>query len=85
MVLLNISKPMDKYKWAIWLVCATGLTLSILFLKDLFSITENMSVQGLLLCINFALISEVILRYLTKLFEFVKTITEKIRQKNKKV
>ncbi len=85
MVLLNISKPMDKYKWAIWLVCATGLTLSILFLKDLFSITENMSIQGLLLCINFALISEVILRYLTKLFEFVKTITGKIRQRNKKV
>ncbi len=85
MVLLNISKPMDKYKWAIWLVCATGLTLSILFLKDLFSITENMSIQGLLLCINFAFISEVILRYLTKLFEFVKIITGKIRQRNKKV
>lgn len=35
MVLLNISKPMDKYKWAIWLVCATGLTFIDSFLKRL--------------------------------------------------
>ncbi len=80
MVLLNISKPMDKYKWGIWLLCTIGLILSILFLKDLFAITENMSLQGILLCINFALISEVILRYLTKLFEFVSELKEKIKK-----
>lgn len=84
MVLLNISKPMDKYKWGIWLLCTIGLILSILFLKDLFAITENMSLQGILLCINFALISEVILRYLTKLFEFVSELKEKIKKFIKK-
>ncbi len=72
MVLANISKPMDKYKWAIWIFCAVGLLTSILFLKDLFSITDDMSIQGTLLCINFILISEVVLRYLTKCFEFVR-------------
>ncbi len=81
MVLLNISKPMDKYKWAIWGLCTMGLTISILFLKDLFALTENMSIQGILLCINFALISEVILRYLTKLFELISNIKNKIKKK----
>lgn len=78
MVLYNISKPMDKYKWAIWSFCALGLTISILFLKELFAITRSMSIQGTLLCINFMLISEVVLRYLTKFFELVKNIKEKI-------
>ena len=79
MVLMNISKPMDKYKWTIWIFCTTGLTLSILFLKNLFAIAEEMSIQGILLCINFALISEVILRYLTKLFELVSKLVNKIK------
>ena len=81
MVLLNISKPMDKYKWAIWLFCTIGLIISILFLKNLFSITEDMSIQGILLCINFALISEVILRYLTKLFELISHLKTKMKKK----
>lgn len=83
MVLMNISKPMDKYKWAIWIFCTTGLALSILFLKDLFALTEEMSIQGILLCINFALISEVILRYLTKLFELVSKLINKIKTRLK--
>ncbi len=74
MVLYNISKPMDKYKWAIWIFCTFGLLISILFLKELFGITDKMSIQGTLLCINFMLISEVVLRYLTKFFELVKNL-----------
>lgn len=79
MVLLNISKPMDKYKWAIWGFCALGLATSILFLKDLFGITDDMSIQGTLLCLNFMLISEVVLRYLTKFFDMVKSLVEKCK------
>lgn len=79
MVLLNISKPMDKYKWAIWGFCALGLGTSILFLKDLFGITDDMSIQGTLLCLNFMLISEVVLRYLTKFFDMVKSLVEKCK------
>lgn len=84
MVLYNISKPMDKFKWIIWIFCAIGLLFSILFLKDLFAITSNMSIQGTLLCINFMLISEVVLRYLTNFFELVRDIIDKFKQKLKK-
>lgn len=83
MVLYNISKPMDKIKWAIWGLCALGLLLSFIFLKDLFSISETMSIQGTLLCINFVLISEVCFRYLTGLFEFVRRVILKIRDRMK--
>lgn len=79
MVLLNISKPMNKIKWAIWGLSAFGLFLSFIFFKDLFSIAEEMSIQGTLLCINFCLISEVCLRYLTNLFEFVRKIVLKFK------
>lgn len=80
MVLHNISKPMDKYKWAIWSFCAIGLLTAIIFFKDLFGIAENMSIQGTLLCINFILISEVFLRYLTNIFDFTKNIVAKHRK-----
>jgi len=82
MVLLNISKPMDKFKWAIWSFCALGLLTSIIFFKELFGITDNMSIQGTLLCINFIIISEVFLRYLTKMFEFTRRIILKIKKIN---
>lgn len=78
MVLQNISKPMDKFKWAIFGVCTGGLVLAFIFLKDLFSIAETMSIQGTLLCINFVLISEVCLRYLTGLFELIVKIKNKL-------
>lgn len=78
MVLYNISKPMDKFKWGIWFLCAIGLLGSIMFLKELFGITDKMSLQGILLCINFMLISEVFLRYLTSLFEIAKKIIDKL-------
>lgn len=82
MVLYNISKPMNKYKWAIWIMCTLGLVFSIIFFKELFGITSNMSIQGILLCINFALISEVFFRYLTKLSELLKYLTMKLKQIN---
>lgn len=80
MVLFNISKPMNKYKWGIWSFCTIGLILSILFFKNLFGITDSMSIQGTLLCINFALISEVFLRYLTKLADGLRFIFNKLKK-----
>ncbi len=80
MVLFNISKPMNKYKWGIWTFCTLGLILSILFFKDLFGITDKMSIQGTLLCINFALISEVFFRYLTKITEGLRYIYNKLKK-----
>lgn len=83
MVLYNISKPMNKIKWGIWIFSAVGLLLSFLFFKDFFSIAEKMSIQGTLLCINFVLISEVCFRYLTNLFEFTRKMILKIRNYHK--
>lgn len=80
MVLFNISKPMNKYKWGIWTFCTLGLILSILFFKNLFGITDKMSIQGTLLCINFALISEVFFRYLTKITEGLRYIYNKLKK-----
>ena len=79
MVLQNISKPMNKIKWSIWIFCALGIFFSFVFFKDLFSIADTMSVQATLLCINFCLISEVCLRYLTAFFELTRNIILKIR------
>ena len=80
MVLLNISRPMDKFKWAIWIFCAVGLLISIIFFKELFGITDNMSLQGTLLCINFIFISEVFLRYLTKMFDLVRNLVLRFKK-----
>lgn len=80
MVLYNISKPMDKYKWIILIISATGLILSFVYLKGLFGIAEKMSIQGTLLCINFILISEVCLRYLTKVFEMAEKMPAYIKR-----
>lgn len=79
MVLYNISKPMDKYKWIIWGGCAFCLFLAIAFFKDFFSLTSSMSIQGKLLCINFAIISEVFLRYLTLFVNFINNSLEKYK------
>ncbi len=79
MVLYNISKPMDKYKIVIFIGCALGLFISFIFLKDLWGIAEEMSIQGTLLCINFVLISEVCFRYLTKLFELFQKLGLKLK------
>lgn len=79
MVLYNISKPMDKIKWGIWILSLICIVLSFIFFKDLFSLAESMSIQGTLLCINFVLISEVCFRYLTALFEFTRRMVLKFR------
>ncbi len=79
LVLYNVSKPMNKYKWAILISCTIGLLISIIFLKDFFSITSKMSIQGILLCINFILISEVFIRYLTMILNFFRNLALKLK------
>lgn len=85
-VLYGISKPMTKYKWLVLLICTGGLTLSLIFLKDWFGL-EVMSIQGILLCTNFSIMTEAVLRYVTKITEILKEFQEKIHAKlfNKKI
>lgn len=73
MILLRISKPMNALKWTIWVMCGILLTLSMLFLSGFFGIS-GMSVQCVLLCLNFSIIAEPMLRYLTLLINGIRRL-----------
>ena len=79
MVLYSISKPMNKYKWFIQGGCTLGILLSFIFFSDYFGISQNMSLPGILLCINFSIMTEAIFRYVTSIFNFIKKIVLKIK------
>ena len=81
MVLLSISKPMNIYKWAIWIINATALVLCFIYLKDFFGITKKMSLQGLLLCVNFSIMTEAIFRYVSGIFNYIEKTIRKITAK----
>ena len=57
------------------------MVLSILFFKDFFGITKNMSLQGLLLCVNFSIMTEAIFRYVSGIFNFFEKIIKSITTK----
>ena len=78
MVLLSISKPMNIYKWAIFGLNALAIVFCLIYLRDWFSITNTMSLKGLLLCINFSIMTEAIFRYVSGIFNFF----EKLFQRN---
>lgn len=78
MVLLSISKPMNIYKWAIFSLNALAIVFCLIYLRDWFSITNTMSLKGLLLCINFSIMTEAIFRYVSGIFNFF----EKLFQRN---
>lgn len=71
MILFRISRPMNAIKWIIWITCGLCLTFSMLFLGGFFGIS-GMSVQCILLCVNFSIIAEPALRYLTVIIEKIK-------------
>ena len=64
MILYRISCPMNGYKWSIWVFCASGLALCMVFLSGFFSVS-SMSLKSVLLCIDFSIIAEPMLRYLS--------------------
>lgn len=64
MILYRISKPMTSLKWGIWIFCTVCLTLCMVFVSDFFNVSA-MSLKCILLCINFSIIAEPMLRYLT--------------------
>ena len=64
MILFTISRPMNSIKWGIWIACAMGLAGGMLFFSDFFGISA-MSLKCVLLCMNFSIIAEPVLRYLT--------------------
>ncbi|HOC34107.1 MAG TPA: cation-translocating P-type ATPase [Ruminococcus flavefaciens] len=71
MIVFEICKPMDVYKMWLWIGCTVGLIFCMLFVSDFFSIS-SMSNRCILLCINFSIIAEPTLRYLTKFLRWFK-------------
>lgn len=57
MVLYDISRPMNWIRRAIWWLSASGLTLSILFLKPLFGIKAELTWPAVWLLVGFALLA----------------------------
>lgn len=64
MILYRISRPMTSIKWGIWIFCTVCLTLCMVFVSDFFNVSA-MSLKCVLLCMNFSIIAEPMLRYLT--------------------
>ena len=81
MVLLSISKPMNIYKWAIFILNAAAIVFCVIYMKNWFAITDKMSHQGLLLCVNFSIMTEAIFRYVSGIFNFFEKGIEKIKNK----
>jgi hypothetical protein len=53
-------------------------------MKNWFAITDKMSLQGLLLCVNFSIMTEAIFRYVSGIFNFFEKGIEKIKNKKLK-
>lgn len=70
MILYNISKPMDGRRWCIWGGCVTGLLVCSIWLGNLFGI-GGMSPRCIMLFVVFAIVTEPILRYGTRLVEWL--------------
>ena len=68
MIVFEICKPMDVYKMWLWVFCAVGLIFSMIFVSDFFDISA-MSARCVLLCINFSIIAEPLMRYLTLIMQ----------------
>ncbi len=79
MIVYRISKPMNTLKWGIWVMCGLLLALSMIYLSSFFGV-GGMSVQCVLLCVNFAIIAEPMLRYLTVLVEGTRKLFFKIEK-----
>ncbi|MDE5557292.1 MAG: HAD-IC family P-type ATPase [Ruminococcus sp.] len=83
MILFEISRPMNVYKMSLWIFCLMGLIFCMIFVSDLFGIS-GMSTKAILLCINFSIIAEPFMRYLTLLFNKIKEMFTKSYDETKK-
>lgn len=70
MILYNISKPMNAQRWCIWDGCVAGLLVCSIWLGNLFGI-GGMSSKCIMLFVVFAIVTEPVLRYGTKLVEWL--------------
>ena len=71
MILYHISAPMNRLRTAVFVGCIVGLLLCSIFLNDLFAIT-GMTTECVMLFVVFAIATEPVLRYLTRLVEWLR-------------
>lgn len=73
MILYHISRPMNILRWCVWGGCIVGLLACSIYLSDLFAI-GGMSTKCVMLFVVFAIITEPVLRYSTKLVEGIRRL-----------
>ena len=79
-ILYNISKPMNPWRWCLWAGCIVGLLVCGISLNDLFAI-QSMSARCVMLFVLFAIITEPAMRYGTMLVEKIRELVQKIQRK----
>lgn len=67
-ILFKISCPMNKFRWAIWILMAFGLILCSIFLHDLFAISK-LTIKGVFVLIIFGIATESAFRYISLLIQ----------------
>jgi cation-transporting ATPase E len=83
MVLRNVSKPLSVYKWAVIILCVSGLTLSFRALGWVFG-TTTLSTKTLLMCINFGIMADTFIRFVTFLLKGGEKMIFHLSHKNAK-
>ena len=76
MILIKISHPFTKTKWAILIFNVAGLIFCGIFLHQLFAMSEMSSICVLLMIV-FAFAAESVFRYLTLFIEWIDQMREK--------
>lgn len=69
MMVARASKPIDRYKIGVIVLCILGLVLSYALIPRFFGM-ERMGLQSWVICIALALFSVVVLRWMTRLIEW---------------
>lgn len=80
MILFQISKPMNSFKWVIFGVSVFGLFFCAYALNDLFSIT-SMSNRCIMLFVVFSICTEPLFRYLTWLVRYAQKGCHYLKEK----
>lgn len=85
MILFKISKPMNHFRWAIWIAMLCGFLFCAIFLKDIFAI-GNLNFRCALVLIIFAIATEPLLRYISSIIHKIRYyhLQRKERRKSKK-
>lgn len=80
MILFKICQPVNGIRMVVWLGCIAGLLACSIFLPDLFAIT-GMSAECIMLFVVFSIATEPVLRYLTLLVGWLRTMYRKVFKK----